>query len=154
VVKPVYELGEEIRPAEVAAAIRRHLVALDARPGEDVALALGWRGLPSYDRLHAFAVGIREGLAERIAAGRAVYVMLDGDVAMSLGRLLRDELAVAGPLLVVDGLSLRDFDYIDIGRVRHPSRTVPVTIKSLLFGQDPRGAAAGPSPARDDPPDG
>ena len=32
---------------------------------------------------------------------------------------------------------LRDFDYIDIGRVRHPSRTVPVTIKSLVFEADP-----------------
>ena len=27
---------------------------------------------------------------------------------------------------------------IDIGKVRHPSRTVPVTIKSLLFSEDPR----------------
>ena len=46
--------------------------------------------------------------------------MLDGDVAMTLGRLLRDELAVTGDLLVIDGLSLRDFDYIDIGRIRLP----------------------------------
>jgi ethanolamine utilization protein EutA len=64
--------------------------------------------------------------------------MLDGDVAMTLGRLLREELAVAGELLVIDGLSLRDFDYIDIGRIRFPSNTVPVTIKSLVFHQDPR----------------
>jgi ethanolamine utilization protein EutA len=64
--------------------------------------------------------------------------MLDGDVAMTLGRLLHDELGVTTGLLVVDGLALRDFDYIDIGRVRHPSRTVPVTIKSLVFSEDPR----------------
>ena len=51
--------------------------------------------------------------------------------------LLRDELAVTSALLVVDGLSLRDFDYIDIGRVRYPSGTVPVTIKSLVFGEEP-----------------
>ncbi len=30
---------------------------------------------------------------------------------------------------------LRDFDYVDLGRVRQPSGTVPVTIKSLVFGQ-------------------
>jgi ethanolamine utilization protein EutA len=123
----------------VATAIRRHLVALDtAHHDDDVALALGWSGMPAYARLHAFAVGVREGLAERITADRPVYLMLDGDVAMTLGRLLRDELGVRNHLLVVDGLSLRDFDYIDIGRVRHPSRTVPVTIKSLLFTNDPR----------------
>jgi ethanolamine utilization protein EutA len=56
---------------------------------------------------------------------------------MTLGRLLRDELGVTNELLVVDGLALRDFDYIDIGRVRYPSNTVPVTIKSLVFEADP-----------------
>ena len=33
---------------------------------------------------------------------------------------------------------LRDFDYIDLGRIRMPSYTVPVTIKSLVFSEDPR----------------
>jgi ethanolamine utilization protein EutA len=139
VVKPVLDLGEEVSAAAVAEGIRRHLVAFDAEHShDDVALALSWTGLPAYGRLHAFATGVRDGLAERIADGRPVYVMLDGDVAMTLGRLLRDEIGVPNPLLVVDGLQLRDFDYIDIGRVRHPSRTVPVTIKSLLFSEDPR----------------
>ena len=134
VVRPTYELGESVDSAAVAAAIRRHLVALDAAHTEaDVALAMTWSGLPSYERLIAFARGIRAGLAERIDQGRPVYLVLDGDVALTLGRLLRDELDVTGDLLVVDGLYLRDFDYVDIGRVRYPSNTVPVTIKSLVF---------------------
>ena len=33
---------------------------------------------------------------------------------------------------------LWDFDYIDLGRIRWPSNTVPVTIKSLVFSEDPR----------------
>jgi ethanolamine utilization protein EutA len=137
VVRPAYDLADEVDEAAVAQAVRRHLVALDAT-ASDVALAMAWSGLPSYDRLLPFARGLRDGLGDRIAEGRPVYVMLDGDVAMTLGRLLREELGVANDLLVVDGLSLRDFDYIDLGRVRHPSRTVPVTIKSLVFSPDPR----------------
>jgi ethanolamine utilization protein EutA len=39
---------------------------------------------------------------------------------------------------VIDGVTLRDFDYIDLGRIRMPSYTVPVTIKSLVFKDDPR----------------
>ena len=113
---------------------------------------MSWEGLPSYRRLFPFACGIRDGLADRIAQGRPVYVMLDGDVAMTLGRLLHDELGVTTGLLVVDGLALRDFDYIDIGRVRHPSRTVPVTIKSLVFDEDPRHSQVRSSPARRGPP--
>jgi ethanolamine utilization protein EutA len=139
VLRPVYELGDDVDAETVATAVRRHLVALDAAHADaDLALAMSWEGLPTYRRLFPFACGIRDGLADRIAQGRPVYVMLDGDVAMTLGRLLHDELGVTTGLLVVDGLALRDFDYIDIGRVRHPSRTVPVTIKSLVFSEDPR----------------
>ena len=35
--------------------------------------------------------------------------------------------------MVIDGITLRDFDFVDIGRIRLPSGMVPVTIKSLLF---------------------
>ena len=41
-------------------------------------------------------------------------------------------------VLAIDGIVLWDFDYIDLGRVRMPSFTVPVTIKSLMFTEDPR----------------
>ncbi|MGV9897287.1 ethanolamine ammonia-lyase reactivating factor EutA, partial [Streptomyces tendae] len=85
-----------------------------------------------------FARGVRDGLAARTAAGRPVYVVLDGDVAMTLGRLLTGELGQAGEVLVLDGITLQDFDYVDLGRVRHPSGTVPVTIKSLVFAERPR----------------
>ena len=40
---------------------------------------------------------------------------------------------------MLDGLNLRDFDYIDLGKIRLPSFTVPVTVKSLLFKDDPGG---------------
>ena len=64
--------------------------------------------------------------------------MLDGDVAQTLGAILREELDVQSEILVIDGVTLWDFDYIDLGRIRLPSRTVPVTIKSLVFSEDPR----------------
>ena len=41
-------------------------------------------------------------------------------------------------ILCIDGVVLWDFDYIDLGRIRLPSMTVPVTIKSLVFSEDPR----------------
>ena len=60
-------------------------------------------------------------------------------MAHSLGALLKEEWNVASEVLVIDGISLWDFDYVDLGRVRMPSHTVPVTIKSLVFSEDPRG---------------
>ncbi|WP_037869227.1 ethanolamine ammonia-lyase reactivating factor EutA [Streptomyces sp. NRRL S-813] len=141
VIRPHYRLGERVDAEAVAAAIRRHLISLDvAQTGADVALALSWSGPPSHERLLPFARGVRDALAERTAAGRPLYVVLDGDVALTLGRLLREELDVTADLMVVDGLSLRDFDYVDLGRLRFPSHTVPVTIKSLVFEQETVGA--------------
>jgi len=75
-----------------------------------------------------------------LSAGQGLYVMIDGDIAQTLGGILRDELGVQNDLLILDGISLRDFDYIDLGKIRLPSFTVPVTVKSLLFSDDPRTA--------------
>ncbi|HMH16569.1 MAG TPA: ethanolamine ammonia-lyase reactivating factor EutA, partial [Burkholderiales bacterium] len=60
------------------------------------------------------------------------------DIAQTLGAILRDEMGVASEILVIDGVVLWDFDYIDLGRIRMPSQTVPVTVKSLVFSVDPR----------------
>jgi ethanolamine utilization protein EutA len=139
VLQPDYACGDAIDPDAVAAAIRRHLVTFDVDADREVALALRWQGAPSYERLASFADGIRRGLADRIAKRQPIYIMLDGDVAQTLGALLREELDVKSEILVIDGILLMDFDYIDLGRIRMPSNTVPVTIKSLVFSEDPRG---------------
>jgi ethanolamine utilization protein EutA len=99
----------------------------------EFALALRWRGAPEYARLRALADGIADGLADQIAAGLPLHIMLEGDAALTLGSILRDEKHIASPVLVIDGITLRDFDFVDIGRIRLPSMMVPVTIKSLLF---------------------
>jgi ethanolamine utilization protein EutA len=139
VLQPPYFCEETIDSDKLAKSIRAHFTAFDLVEGEgEVALALRWQGAPSYERVLAFAEGIRHGLATTIERKRPLYLMLDGDVAQTLGAILREELLVESEILAIDGLVLRDFDYIDLGRVRMPSFTVPVTIKSLLFSEDPR----------------
>ena len=139
VLQPDFEFGEEIDPDALAKAIRAHFTAFDRVEGEgEVALAFHWTGAPSYERIAAFAHGIERGMRDTIARGEPLFVMLDGDIAQTLGAILREELGVANEILVIDGVTLQDFDYIDLGRVRLPSQTVPVTIKSLVFSEDPR----------------
>jgi len=139
VLQPPYACKDIIEPDPLAGAIRGHFKAFDLVEGEsEAALALRWEGAPSYERIAAFALGIRRGLANTIAKGMPVYVMLDGDIAQTLGAILRDEMGVASEILVIDGVVLWDFDYIDLGRIRMPSQTVPVTVKSLVFSEDPR----------------
>ena len=141
VLRPPVVLQGEIKADALAAAIREHFKAFDIVEGEtEVALAFRWRGEPSFDRLSAFASGLLAGLPRTVQAGKPIHVILDGDIAQTLGAILKEDLGVASEVLVIDGIALRDFDYIDLGRIRMPSRTVPVTIKSLVFSHQGRQA--------------
>ena len=139
VLQPPFVFAETIDPAGLGNAVRSHRVLFDAeRADADIALAFRWQGPPSYDRIRAFGEGIARGLEDKVRAGLPIYVMLDGDVAHTLGAILREDCGVASEILAIDGVVLMDFDYIDLGRVRLPSYTVPVTIKSLVFSDDPK----------------
>ena len=139
VLRPPIRFGDTIEPAAVAEAIRAHFERFDVVEGDgEVALAFRWRGAPAYPRLAGLARGIAQALPRTIAAAKPLFILLDGDVAQTLGALLKEELGIASEVLALDGIALWDFDYIDLGRVRMPSFTVPVTIKSLVFGQGPR----------------
>jgi ethanolamine utilization protein EutA len=131
---PRVSLDGDVEPTRVAdaiiAAARRFEVEGGAQP---LAVALRWSGDPDYRRLRALAEGVVAGLADHLAAGYPLVVLLDGDLARSLGRLLTHELGVPQPVVCLDGVSLQEFDYVDIGEPIQPAGVVPVIIKSLLF---------------------
>lgn len=136
VVKPVIDLASDPAPEVIAQAIGAQFTALDLDPALAAAvLALEWTALPEYPRLRRLADGIVAAMAQRIAAGLPLHILIDGDIAQTLGNILRRECGVAVDMMVIDGITLRTFDYIDLGRIRLPSLTVPVTIKSLLFAE-------------------
>jgi len=138
VLRPPCHLDGSIDPKMVAEAIQGHFRRFDIKEGEEeIVLAFHWHGEPTYERISAFARGLKEGLAETIRRKRAIFIVLDGDIAQSLGLLLREEGKIESDLLVIDGILLQDFDFIDLGRMLEPSHTVPVTIKSLIFGKNP-----------------
>jgi ethanolamine utilization protein EutA len=139
VLQPAVRLEGALDTAQLANAIRAHLKAFDVAEGEtEVALAFKWRGEPSFERLSAFGRAITQSLPNTIAQGKPLYLILDGDVAQTLGAILKEDWGLRSQVLVIDGVALRDFDFIDLGRIRVPSNTVPVTIKSLVFSQDHR----------------
>ena len=138
VLQPELSLADTIDPVRVTQAIRRHFQAFDLAEGEAEWRRVPWEGAP-HERLAALACGI-VGAADD-AAQRAPHLpVLDGDIAHSLGAA-QEEWGIAPEVLAIDGVALWDFDYVDLGRVRMPSFTVPVTIKSLVFSEDPRGPA-------------
>ena len=110
-------------PDELAKAIRAHFTAfdLDRRRGRGGAgAALARRAVAT-----SASPPSREGIAPRpattIERKKPLYIMLDGDIAQTLGAILREELLVESEILAIDGVVLWDFDYIDLGRIRMPS---------------------------------
>jgi ethanolamine utilization protein EutA len=103
----------------------------DTRGSGPITLAVKWEGEPEHARIRA--------LAERIANAtdrRPLVVATDGDIAATLGAILRDELRVSGDVITLDGIELGDLDYIDVGAPVPPSGVVPVIVKSLVFQEE------------------
>ena len=98
-----------------------------------IALAFPWHGDPLHARLHAVAEGICAAVPKTIAAGHPLVLLIDGDVGKSLGRVVHYETAPGANVVAIDGVQLKQFDYVDIGSVIDVSNVVIVIIKSLLF---------------------
>ena len=141
VIRPHLHLEGDFSAEAVSAEIAHSLARFDMVEGEEsIALALRWQGEPLHARLHRLAEGICHGMAQTLRAGRPLILMMDGDVGRTLGRILRHELDVASGLVSVDGLQLKEFDYVDIGAVIQPANVVPLIIKSLLFSAPGNGS--------------
>jgi ethanolamine utilization protein EutA len=127
-------LADQIAPNTVAADVRAALACADFAEGESpLALAFPWRGDPSHGRLHAVAAGICQALPRTLAEGMPLVLLVDGDVGKSLGRVILHEVAAQADVIAIDGVQLKEFDYVDIGSVIELTNVVPVIIKSLLF---------------------
>ena len=104
--------------ADLKEIIRKKLSSLDT-PG---ALFLpGWTS-PSYSRITA--------LADTLQEFRCPMV-LEADMAKALGNALALRLPKDTPILCIDGLSIPDGSYLDIGAPTGPSLTV--VVKTLIF---------------------
>lgn len=108
----------------VRSALRRH--DLDSwRP--DLAAVLTLPPVPRYPALRRVA----EALAS--VAVPPLHIVLRADLAHSLGAVLTRELGWAGPLVVIDGITVGDLDHVDIGAPLSVSGALPVTVTSLEF---------------------
>jgi ethanolamine utilization protein EutA len=147
VVAPVLELGDDIDTHAVALAISR---AVERSPGDDahpVALSIHWSGDPHYARLRALAEAILLALVPRAPNPPPLVLMIDGDVGRTLGHILEHDLAIGRGVVSIDGISLKEFDFVDIGEMIRPADVVPVVIKSLLFSGAPAHASRGATTA-------
>jgi ethanolamine utilization protein EutA len=97
-------------------AVRRALAKFDLpcfTPG--LALALSLNGQQDYQSIRKVADGIAAVLKKSDDPGDSLYVVLDIDVAKSLGGIIKEEIKLKQDVIAVDGIDVGDLDFIDIG---------------------------------------
>jgi ethanolamine utilization protein EutA len=134
VLRPAVDLHDTIDPSAMAQSIASHFQVFDLKEGEaEVALVFRWGGPPAASRIAAFCRGLMEGLPATVTNEQPIYLVFDHDLAGLVGNILKNDFELKNDVLAIDGVTLHDFDFIDLGKALEPSGTVPVTIKSLVF---------------------
>jgi ethanolamine utilization protein EutA len=126
-------LNGAIDSGAIAAAIRAGLARLDLDADGRIAVAFSWAGDPDYPRLAAAARAVMAAVAPAGRRTQPLFLMIDGDIGKTFGRILVEELGLAGDVVAIDGVALQEFDFVDVGEMISPPGVVPVVIKSLLF---------------------
>jgi ethanolamine utilization protein EutA len=135
VLVPRLELTGEVDPAGVTTAIEAAVKRSDLEDGDQpVALFLEWWD-DDVDpaRVHAVAHGIAAGLPRTIANAQPLVLIIDQMAAHAVSAVLKDDLHIPGEVVAMEGVNASEFDFIDIAPMIHPSETLPISIKSLLF---------------------
>jgi ethanolamine utilization protein EutA len=149
VITPDLPLDDETLDVErIAAAVRTALRRLDLHEGEHAAaLCYRWRGSATFSRLDRFCRGVAAGLSRALERGLPLILVGDGDTGGLIGIHCREEVRLPNPVVSIDGIILREFDFIDIGALLETSGAVPVVIKSLVFPASAAlGRTGGPAP--------
>src|SRR6266571_4242887 len=135
VVTPDLPLDDEtLDTRKIAAAVQTTLRRLDLHEGEQtVALCYHWRKSATFARLDCFCRGVAAGLAKALDRGLPLVLVGDGDIGGLIGIHCLEETHLSNPIVSIDGIVLKEFDFIDIGALLNTSGAVPVVIKSLVF---------------------
>ncbi len=87
----------------------------------------------SYPQVELFAKSIEAALPCSMANNIPIILIFEGDIACSVGNVIRRETTLKTNLLTLDELDLTEGDWIDIGSPLVENQVFPVTVKSLVF---------------------
>jgi ethanolamine utilization protein EutA len=98
-----------------------------------VAIFYRWQGSAMFARLDALCRGMEQGMAAVLAHGHPLILVGEADCGGLLGIHCHEEAKLRCGVVSIDGITLSELDFIDIGTLLETSGAVPVVIKSLVF---------------------
>ena len=140
VITPEFEQTEGITSTEIKTSVNKALQRYDIDDGDRaVALAIRWELGPSYPLIRTLAEGLVGAMKEHVDKGQPLVLVFDADIAKLMGNIIERELLPGAGIISIDGIDLRDFDFVDIGQELPDAKAVPVVIKSLIFRHSEHG---------------
>ncbi len=134
VVTPQFEQTEAVTAGDIKGSVEKALQRFDIQDGDRaVALAIRWELGPAYPLIRTLAEGLVGAMREHVDAGQPLVLVFDADIAKLMGNIIERELVPGAGIVSIDGIDLKDFDFIDIGQELPDAKAVPVVIKSLIF---------------------
>lgn len=133
---PAHLPAAPVKPtaASVKEAILHGFERLDIRPeeiGRPIALALLGPVVPNRASIQALCRGIVDVLTPM--SDHPWNIILSADVAGLVGSTLKQEYQVAQDIVVVDGITVGEFNFVDFGKIIESVEAIPVVVKSLVF---------------------
>ena len=118
----------------VVTKIREAFGRFDLEEGQETVALYFWDPVKnSYPKVELFAKSIETALPRSMANNIPIILVFKGDIACSVGNVIRRETSLKSNLLTLDELDLIEGDWIDIGNPLVEDQVFPVTVKSLVF---------------------
>ena len=135
-VVPAYlpEDPNDLTVEAVALAIAEGFQRLDIASheiGRQIAIALIGPVIPTYDSIKAICDALS--VALKPLSDWPWTIILSADVAGLVGSMLKREHKVEAEVIVVDGINVGEFNFVDLGQPIESVEAIPVVVKSLVF---------------------
>ena len=126
----------------IAERIKKTILTLDTeKMSQHFALALQGPKTLSFSDIKILAKGIVLGVEEFLIPDKPLILILEKDCGKILGQCITALSKKFKELICIDQLSVRNFEYIDIGKPLMGGRVVPVVIKTLVFDNQSNGVS-------------
>ena len=133
---PVIKISKEDEKTKesMEASIRKKLGwFLEDYDNESLVIAFEGDKSPSFKRINEYADAIIEGTKELKNNTIPLIVITKSDIGKALGQTILSNKKSGKKIISLDGLSLEDGDYVDLGKPAHGGMVMTVVIKTLVF---------------------